>query len=231
MNLTEPLRSVIPGAHGQVLQVVARTQKPLTARQVALLTEGGTSKRRANDVLQELTEAGVILRQDSAPSYLYSLNRDHVAAGAILALADLRSTLLDRIRGNIATWEWKPVAAYLFGSTAKGTAAERSDIDVLVVQPPNIPADDWDDQLSILSENVHRWSGNYCEILELTEAELQESVSADNPLAADLQDHGVILYGGKKAQDLLRVHRVTASRGILPFPVPSAPAGSHGSSE
>lgn len=224
MDLSDPMRSVIPGAHGRVLQVIARTGKPLTARQVGLLTEGGITKRRANDVLQELTEAGVVLRQDAAPSYLYTLNYEHVAADAIVALANLRTTLLDRIRSSIQTWKWKPVAVYLFGSTAKGTATERSDLDVLVVQPPDVSSDDWDDQLSILSENVHRWSGNYCEILELTEAELHESVETGNRLAADLRDHGVILYGSKRAQDLLRALPATTPRGILPFPVPSAPS-------
>ena len=220
MDLSEPMRSVIPGAHGRVLHTIARTAKPLTARQVALLTEGGTSKRRANDVLQELTEAGIVLRQDSAPSYLYTLNRDHVAADAILSLAHLRSTLLDRITNDIEAWEQKPAAVYLFGSTAKGTATDQSDIDLLVVPPSNPLADDWDDQLSRLSENVHRWSGNYCEILELSEAELLASVNTKNRLAADLAEHGVVLYGGKKAHHYLRP---VEPRGILPFPVPFTP--------
>lgn len=213
MNLNEPMTSVIPGAHGQVLQAIAKTNKPLTARQVALLTEGGTTKRRANDVLQELTEAGIILRQDSAPSYLYTLNYDHVAADAVLSLATMRESLFDRIKHNLTVWKWKPVAVYLFGSTAKGTASERSDIDLLVLQPPQCPQDEWDDQLSTLSENVHRWSGNHCEILELTEAELANAVTGDDRLARDLRDHGRVLYGSKRATQLLRQRRAMGPKG------------------
>lgn len=207
MNLTEPITSVIPGAHGRVLQAIAKTKKPLTARQVALLTEGGTTKRRANDVLQELTEAGIVLRQDSAPSYLYTLNHDHLAAEGILALAHMREHLLERIKLEIQAWNWKPVAVYLFGSAAKGTASERSDIDLLVLRPSQRPEDEWDDQLSVLSENVHRWSGNYCEILELSEKELARAVRADDLLARDLRDHGRVLYGSKHAAALLRRQR------------------------
>lgn len=207
MNLTEPMTSVIPGAHGQVLQAIAKTKKPLTARQVALLTEGGTTKRRANDVLQELTEAGIVLRQDSAPSYLYTLNYDHLAAEGILALANMRERLLERIRLDIQTWNWKPVAVYLFGSTAKGTASEQSDIDLLVLRPRQRPEEEWDDQLSDMTENVHRWSGNYCEILELSEKELDHAVMADDLLARDLRDHGRVLFGSKRATALLRRNR------------------------
>ena len=84
------------------------------------MTEGGTTKRRANDVLQELTEAGVVLRQDSASSYLYTLNCDHLAAESILALAHMREHLLERIQLDIHAWNWKPVAVYLFGVYGEG---------------------------------------------------------------------------------------------------------------
>jgi predicted nucleotidyltransferase len=217
MNLTEPISSVIPGAHGRVLYVIARTNKPLTARQVALLTDGGTTKRRANDVLQELTEAGIVLRQDSAPSYLYTLNYDHLACDAILSLASMRERLLERIQQTVTAWAWKPAAVYLYGSTARGEATARSDIDLLVVRPSNFQTnaqDEWDDQVSALSENVHRWSGNYCEILELTEDELIRAAETDNRLAHDLQDHGRILYGSKRAHLLIRKGRAPGRRTL-----------------
>jgi predicted nucleotidyltransferase len=221
MNLSDPLSSLFPGAHGQVLQVLARTNRPLTARHVAVLTEGGSSsgitKRRANDVLQELTTAGVVIRQDDATSYLYSLNPEHLAAGPIRALARLRADLLGRITSVFETWTWKPVTVVLFGSAARGTATERSDIDLLVVTPQQYRADEWDDQLSLLSEIIHRWSGNYCEILELTEAELLESVKTRNQLATDLLDHGLPLYGQEKAHSILRHGRRAPSTSRITY--------------
>lgn len=204
MNLSEPMSAVIPGAYGRVLQVLARTNRPLTARQVALLAEGAVSKRRASDVLQELAESGVVLRQDSAPSYLYSLNHDHVGADAILSLASMRERLLRRIQQSLEEWKWKPVAAYLFGSTVKGTATARSDIDILVVRPTGCPEDEWDEHLSTLSEDVRRWAGNVCEILDLSETELADAVETDDRLVRDLRDHGRVLAGGTRATRLLR---------------------------
>lgn len=211
MNLSEPMASVIPGAHGQVLQVLAKTTKPLTARQVALLTDGRISKRRANDVLQELAQAGVVLRQDSAPSYLYTLNLDHLAADAVVSLATMRERLFDRVQHDLSGWRWKPAAAYLFGSMADGTATALSDIDLLVLRPPECPEGEWDEQLSALSESVHRWTGNQCEILDLTETELGNAVAIGDRLAIDLRDYGRVLYGGTRASRLLRPRRVAGA--------------------
>lgn len=211
MNLSDPMMSVIPGAYGQVLQVLAKTAKPLTARQVALLTDGRIGKRRANDVLQELAEAGVVVRQDSAPSYLYTLNLDHLAADAVVSLATMRERLLERIQHDLNAWRWKPAAAYLFGSVARGAATALSDVDLLVLRPPECPEEEWDEQLSALSESVHRWTGNQCEILDLTETELGNAVAADDRLARDLRDHGRVLYGGTRATRLLRPRRVAGA--------------------
>ena len=42
MDLTDPMQSVIPSAHGAVLSVLARTDEPLSGRRVAELTRPGS---------------------------------------------------------------------------------------------------------------------------------------------------------------------------------------------
>jgi hypothetical protein len=39
MDLTNPIQSVIPSAHGAVLNVLARTDEPLSGRRIAELTK------------------------------------------------------------------------------------------------------------------------------------------------------------------------------------------------
>ena len=70
MDLSSPMRSVIPSAHGAV---------------------------RTNEVLGMLADAGLVLRENRPPAKAYRLNRDHVAADAITALADQWTLLLERI--------------------------------------------------------------------------------------------------------------------------------------
>lgn len=209
MDLSSPMSSVIPGVYGHVLTVLARTTKQLNARQVATLTNGRASFRRVNDVLQELTVSGLVMRQDSPPSYLYRLNRDHVAAAGIIELANLREVLLTRIKDDVADWTWQAAAVWLFGSAAKGTADTHSDVDLLVVADDDLPdTDAWAHHVSSLSEKVNLWTGNDCEILELTVSELRAAVESENRLVADLRSHGRLIHGGRSATSLL-TSRVT----------------------
>ena len=76
MDLSSPISSVIPSAHGPVLAVLARTSEPLSGRRVAALTDGKVGQRRANEVLGALADAGIVLREHRPPAKLYRLNRD-----------------------------------------------------------------------------------------------------------------------------------------------------------
>lgn len=61
MDLRNPMTPVIPGAYGDVLAVLARTDVALSGRRIASPTRGPTSRRRVDAVLAELAGAGVVL--------------------------------------------------------------------------------------------------------------------------------------------------------------------------
>lgn len=182
MDLSSPMRSVIPSAHGAV---------------------------RTNEALGMLADAGLVLRENRPPAQAYRLNRDHVAADAITALADQWTLLLERIQGHLAEWEPAPVSACLFGSAARVEAGPDSDIDLLLVSPAEAgeleSADvSWQAQVEDLSERIRLWSGNVCKVLDLTESELRQSVMRDDRLVRDLRDDAIPLQG-KDIRTLLRV--------------------------
>lgn len=199
MDLSRPIASVFPGAHGTVLAALARTYEPLSGRRVASLTGGKVGVTRTNAVLSELTAAGVVLCEHRPPSKLYRLNHDHVAAESVIALATLWVTLVGRIRSELASWDVAPHSACLFGSAARGEAGADSDIDVLLViddgQMPTETDRMWEEQTSRLAERVRAWSGNDCEILELTVSELRRAVQRDNRLVRDLKTDSLDLRG------------------------------------
>ena len=99
--------------HCVVLEVLARTDRPLSGRQTAELVGALAGHRQVNAVLGQLTEAGLVLREHHAPAYLYRLNHDHVAAEAVVALLDLRGILLARMRNLANAWRPKPIAIKL----------------------------------------------------------------------------------------------------------------------
>ena len=197
MDLSSPVSSVVPSVHGPVLAVLARTDQALSGRQVAALTGGRAGQWRVNEVLGQLAQAGIVLREDRPPAKLYRLNRDHVAAGAVVALAQLREELLRRIRDHIAGWVLPARAVWLFGSAARGDGGPDSDIDLLVVGDDGVDVDDpsWTAQVADLSERVWLWSGNGCEVLELSSAEVAAMVARDERLVGELRADAVCLAG------------------------------------
>ena len=211
MDLSSPISSVIPSAHGAVLVVLARTTEPLSGRKVAELTNGKVSQKQANNVLGELSEAGVVLRESRPPANLYRLNRDHVAAEGIRALSDMWGRLVQRIRDDISLWEAPVLSACLFASAARGEASTGSDIDVLLVRDEDGGSTEeaeqqWLDQVERLSERITAWSGNPCELLELTPVELQAAALREDRLVRDLRRDAILLVG-VDVRDLLRKPR------------------------
>jgi predicted nucleotidyltransferase len=199
MDLSNPISSVSPSAHGAVLTVLARTDRSLSGRRTAELVGSRAVQSRVNSILRSLTEAGVVLCEEHPPAKLYRLNRQHVAAEAIVALANLRDELLARMRGHLSAWPVPPTAAWLFGSAARGDGGPQSDIDILVIRPDHVGAEhpDWADQLESLTAAVTAWSGNGCTVIEYSNSEFDELVAGGERLVSDIRRDGIHLAGGQ----------------------------------
>lgn len=205
MDLSNPARAVMPSAHGVVLRALAHTDRPMSGRALAELVGDQAGYRRVAQVLGQLVDAGVVLRESQPPAYLYRLNREHVAAEAIAMLADLRARLMQRISQTVSTWKVQPVAVWLFGSGARGDGNTDSDLDMLVVRPDTVSDGDprWRHQLEELAASVTAWSGNDCQLVEYSQRELASLVTAGERLVTDLRAEAIVL-AGKSPQEVLR---------------------------
>jgi predicted nucleotidyltransferase len=207
MDLANPMQSVIPTAHGAVLNALAGTDVPLSARRIAELARPKFSQRRVNDALGHLAEAGIVVRESRPPSNIYRLNHDHVATEGILALAQMWSALVMRIRADLDRWPVAPEAAWLFGSAVRGERTEQSGLDVFLVRPASGLASEiseaWEHQTKTLVDKIKTWSGNRCEVTEIEAAELRAAVDRDDGLIRDLREQALVL-AGSDPQGLLR---------------------------
>ena len=78
----------------------------------------------------------------------------------------------------------------VFGSVARGEAIADSDIDLVVLAPP-----DWDGR-SELQEAVRARIGNDCDVLVFTPEEFARlAASGDEPVVSDILADGVVLLG------------------------------------
>ncbi len=194
MDLSNPIRSVIPVSHGEVLAILARTDRPLTGRRVAELTDGRLSQKGVNLALRALERSGLVLVEAQPPANLYRLNREHLAAPSIEALVSLRDRLIDAMTEHIAGWKVPTAGAWLFGSAARGDGNESSDIDVLVVRPGRVHEGVWDHQVEQLASAVTAWTGNRCAVVEYTAKELADLLGRpEDRLAVGLRADAIAL--------------------------------------
>ena len=204
MDISSPISSVIPGVPGVILQVLARTTQPLTGSGIADLVAPRWSRAGVTKALHGLVESGLVTCMPAGRANLYTLNREHVAATPVLGLSHLRATLIDRISAAVRAWPTAATAVYVYGSLARGSGNSSSDIDLLVVRPRHVRESNekWSSQLIRLTDNVHEWSGNHCEILEYTVVELQRLVKRKDALILSLR-RDAQLIAGQRVRGLL----------------------------
>ncbi len=192
MDAQRPLAVVTPTLDGDVLAVFAQADASFTTgqlhRMLPRFSEDGIRK-----VLSRLSKQGIVTSERAGNAYVYRFNRDHLAAGPILELAQLRVTLLSRIEKRLSTWPYPPVYAAVFGSMARGTAATSSDVDLLLVRPDEVADDEWDARVAELASDISKWTGNDARPIEFTTNDLaarREERVFTEVLAKGLTVHG-----------------------------------------
>jgi predicted nucleotidyltransferase len=196
MDVSRPYKAVCPSLDGDVLQTLAGTKTALTGRQVAQLT-GKRSHSGVLNVLNRLAEHGLVDRVELNRASLFSLNRDHLAYPAVVALSEMRAALLGHLRRQLREWETAPAHASLFGSTARGDGDTQSDIDVFVVRPTGISEENrqWRKQVDELEDSTGRLTGNRVAVLEASEAELARLRDEEPPIVVALRADAIVLSG------------------------------------
>jgi predicted nucleotidyltransferase len=201
MDLAFPHSAVSPTLEGDVLVVLAGTTRPLTGREVARLARRGTPPAVAA-ALNRLVRQGLVHREEVGSAFLHTLNRDHLAAPAVLVLAGLRTELLERLRAAVGDWEIQPVSAALFGSAARGDGDVDSDIDLLVVRPAQVNEEeqDWRAQMVRLADRIRAWTGNHPSLIEVAQQDLPALLDARPPVLQSLRTEAISLAGIPPAQ-------------------------------
>jgi len=196
MDLARPLMVITPTVDGDVLAVLARAEASFTGRQVHQIA-GRHSERGVRNTLHRLSAQGIVSRERVGSSDQYRLNRAHLAAPYVEALAKLREELLRRMAGELEGWAVPPEFAALFGSAARGAMHPESDIDLLALRPDTVDADDqqWRTQLDGLASNVTAWTGNDTRILEFGAGEARRGLAAGDGVLLAARDQGIVLHG------------------------------------
>lgn len=198
MDLAHPYAVICPTLDSGVLAVLAGTTRPLTGREIARLL-GRSSHSGVLDTLDRLVEHGLVDREEAGRAFLFTLNREHIAAPAVDVLSNLRGELLNRLREAIDSWDIAPVHVSLFGSAARGEGDTNSDIDLFVVRLEEVDSEDprWREQLDLLARQVQRWTGNRAGISEMSKAALPRLREEEPPILAELRADAITIAGAE----------------------------------
>lgn len=206
MDFVHPIRAVIPGAQGRVLEVLAQTTAELNLSTLARLA--GVSLAQASRVMPGLVNLGLVERREIPPSSLFRLVRENVAAQAIIHLARSRDTALDRIGAAAADLPFSPVSVIVFGSFARGEADEHSDLDAIIVRPDDVDEDDdaWAIAIERWRSDAQAITGNRIEILEVTDRDARTKLAGPAPLWRDVVRDGIVVDGLTIAELKMRLN-------------------------
>lgn len=198
MDVARPYSALCPTLDVGVLCVLAGTTRPLTGREIARLL-GRRSHSGVLDTLDRLTVQGLVDREEAGRAFLFTLNREHLAAPAVDLLAQMRGELFDRLSHLVDSWKTAPVHVSVFGSLARGEGDTGSDIDLFVVRPKSVEHEDpqWRDQLDLLARKVQRWTGNPAGIVEVGEEEIPGLRKEAPPILAQLRADAITVAGAE----------------------------------
>lgn len=204
MDLSDPLRAIVPTLDGPVLRVLAGTSRPLTGREVWRLAGAG-SEAGVRRVLGRLVEQGLVTATKAGQADLYSANRFHLAWPTVESLVHLDERLWERLTSLVADWDPAPTLVGVFGSAARGDGSIDSDIDLLLIRPNSIaasfadsndPRDEaWARQVDNLRTAVRSMTGNPAQIVEVSDREMRDLMLADDPLMESLRSDLRVLVG------------------------------------
>jgi hypothetical protein len=199
MDFIRPVRAVIPGTQGRILEVLAETTADLNLRTIARLS--GVSLAQASRVLPSLVELGLVERREAPPSALFRFVPENIAARAITALTRARQTVLDELGRSAAVVSPPAASVIVFGSFARGEADAKSDLDVVIVRSRDVHEDNvgWRLAMETWWQSARRLTGNRVEMIEVGELEVGRLVRGHKPLWVNVEEEGVVVFGSSLA--------------------------------
>lgn len=196
MRLQSPLGVVTPTLDGEVLRVLAQADAWFTAPRLHRVL-GKWSVGSVRKTLNRLMTEGTVEALDAGNAVLYRLNLEHLAAGPIVELANMRALFFERLRESLEGLGPEPSYAAVFGSAARGEMEVGSDVDLFVMRPERGADARWDDRVEKVCSQATRWIGNEVRSVVFSWDEAGDRAPRE-PILQDVADQGVVLVGDRK---------------------------------
>ena len=190
MQLVTPLATLLGPTQADALRVLARTDAGMTGRQVARVA-GAAQHTGIKRALDKLEQAGLVRVDRGLQHSAYRVNREHLLWLAVELGLGAGDELERRIGDFVESVDAGVLSVSVFGSVARGTATPTSDLDLLVVFDAVVDTD----VVVRLGDLVRRWTGNECQVFDVTRADLRRFVAEGDPLVGSWRDEARTVFG------------------------------------
>ena len=133
MELSKPGADLLGESETRLLLALSRVTRAVSGREAARLA--GLAQSTARRALLRLSKIGLVDADEEPHAVRYSLNRDHALWPAVQSILDTPHRLEDLISKIVLQHASDVVAAFLFGSVARGDATAGSDVDIAIILP------------------------------------------------------------------------------------------------
>lgn len=188
----------------RVLRYLATHPGTYTGRQLA--AAAGVARIRAADALSRLTSLGIVERRPAGRAYLYTLNEDSYLVSDVLGpVFRNEARWLDRLGEEVlASLNAGVESVILYGSWARGDAAERSDVDLLAVTATMDGRRQAERVLEAQRGRLSERFGRFVSFLVLSRNEVRRRLRRGDRLMRNIVRQGRVLAGHSLAELIAR---------------------------
>lgn len=183
----------------RILRALMPLRSPVSGNEARMLA-GVRSKNGMRTALDDLTDLGILEREQTGRIRLFRINREHDLVAPLQALfesearriAGLRQALEDIMDAGAVREH--TLSIILFGSNARGDARPESDVDLLVITEAG-RAEHVQEVLIAAIPEVQRRFGLRISPYALPRERVQERYRDGDPLMHNIHSEGRTLYG------------------------------------
>jgi len=185
IDYRHPIRDIVTGARGKILEAIIRTDKTYPVRQWARRAD--VSHVQAGKLLQEFADLGVVNREQRGRNLEYTPNRYSLLHQRLSELDTIATDLIPRARKLLDAPPDSIVG--VFGSVARDALHPGSDFDVFVIDEGAGPwINTWRDQVEEAIEIP-------VNVLTFTPGEWRTAEGNAEGIVAEIQRDAVMLHG------------------------------------
>ncbi|MEM5810916.1 MAG: nucleotidyltransferase domain-containing protein [Candidatus Aenigmatarchaeota archaeon] len=198
----------------------ANKEREFTITEIANFSK--VSKSRAYEILEDLERREILISKRFGRSVVYSLNLSNENTKNILRFIEkteekIKIILQEFLEESKKKFEKNLVSIVLFGSYARGTYKETSDIDLLVVAK-ELP-EKWNERKKLfeeISEKIYKKYGKYLEVIPLTPKELSLNLRDSSSLFITFViGHKVLFDDGTFAREFREFSSSLANKNFV----------------